>query len=143
MLISQRKTEYRAVLNILYSIRMPPTTLAVDSLNDRHQSCASRIHMSPLLLWKEVRPSTDPVGSLVDNLQKGRTASVVKDNIVTAVPYCPDQSANPNSNSSFGCFINPVQPITKHVLNISRGGMLNVNWTTLQISLLSLHLIKR
>jgi hypothetical protein len=77
--------------------------------------------MSPLLLWKEVRASTDPVGSLVDNLQKGRTASIVKDSIVTAVPYCPDQSANPNSDSRFGCFINPIQPIAKHVLNISRG----------------------
>jgi hypothetical protein len=86
MLISQQKTEYKAMLNILYSIRMPPTTLVVDSLNDRHQSCASRIHMSPLLLWKEVRPGTDLVGSLVDNLQKGRTASIVKDSIRVLSP---------------------------------------------------------
>jgi hypothetical protein len=99
--------------------------------------------MSPLLLWKEVCPGIDPVGSLVDNLQKRSTASIVKDSIVTAIPDCPDQSANPYSDSRFGCFIYPVQPIAKHVLNISRGGMLNVNWTTLQISLLSLHLIKR
>jgi hypothetical protein len=121
MLISQRNIEYKKQLNILYSIRMPPTTLAVDCLNDPHQSCASRIHMSPLLLWKEVRPSTDPVGSLVDNLQEGRIASIVKDSIVMAVPLCPDQSANPNSDSRFGYFINPVQPVTKHVLNIHRG----------------------
>jgi hypothetical protein len=100
---------------------MPPTTLTVDSLNDRYQSCASRIHMSPLLLWKEVSPGIDPVGSLVDNLQKRSTASIVKDSIVTAIPDCPDQSANPNSDSRFGCFIYPVQPIAKHVLNISRG----------------------
>jgi hypothetical protein len=100
---------------------MPPTTLAVDSLNDRHQSCASRIHMSPLLLWKKVCPSSDPVGSFVDNLQKGSTASIVKDSIVTAIPNCLDQSANTNSDSRFGYFVYPVQPIAKHVLNISRG----------------------
>jgi hypothetical protein len=100
---------------------MPPATLAVDSLNDPHQTSASRFHISPLLLWKEVCPSTDPVGSLVDNLQEGRTASIVKDSIITAVPYCPDQSANPNSDSRFGYFINPVQPVTKHILNIRRG----------------------
>jgi hypothetical protein len=109
MLMSQRKTEYKTVLNILYPIRMPPTTLAVDSLNDRHQSCASRIHMSP------------PVGSSVNNLQEGSTASIVKDRIVTAIPNCPDQSANTNSDSRSRNFVYPVQPITKHVLNISRG----------------------
>jgi hypothetical protein len=52
MVISQRKIEYKAVLNILYPIRMSRTTLAVDSLYDRHQSCASKIHMSPLVFWK-------------------------------------------------------------------------------------------
>jgi hypothetical protein len=125
--MSQRKTEYKVVLNILYPIRMPPTTLTEDSLNDRHQSCATRIHMSPLLLWKKVCPSVDPVGSFIDNLQKGSTASIVKDTIVTTIPNCPDQSANTNSESRFGYFVYPVQPITKHVLNISRGGILNVN----------------
>jgi hypothetical protein len=100
---------------------MPPTTLAVDSLNDRHQSCASRIHMSPLLLWKKVCPSSNPVGSFVNNLQKGSTASIVKDSIVTAIPNCTGQSANTNSDSRFGYFVYPVQPIAKHVLNISRG----------------------
>jgi hypothetical protein len=39
--------EYKALLNILNPIRMPPTTLVEDNLNDRHQSCASRIHISP------------------------------------------------------------------------------------------------
>jgi hypothetical protein len=68
--------------------------------------------MSPLLLWKEIRPSTDPVDSLVDNLQERRIASIVKDSIITAIPYCPYQSANPNSDSRFGCFIDPAQPVT-------------------------------
>jgi hypothetical protein len=83
--------------------------------------------MFPLLLWKKVCPSIDPVSSFVDNLQKGSTASIVKDSIVTAIPYCPDQSANTNSDSRFGYFIYLVQPIAKHVLDISRGGILNVN----------------
>jgi hypothetical protein len=74
--------------------------------------------MSPLVLWKKVCPGIDPVGSFVDNLQKGSTASIVKDSIVTAIPDCPDQSANTNSDSRFGCFVYPVQPITKHVLKI-------------------------
>jgi hypothetical protein len=74
---------------------MPPTTLAVDSLNDRHQSCASRIHMSPLLLWKKVCPSIDPVGNFVDNLQKGSTASIVKDSIVTAIPNSQIRAQTP------------------------------------------------
>jgi hypothetical protein len=40
--------EYKAFLNILNPIRMPPTTLAEDSLDDHHQSCASRVHIPPL-----------------------------------------------------------------------------------------------
>jgi hypothetical protein len=36
MEISQLKIEYKALLNILYPIKMPPTTLAEDNLNDRH-----------------------------------------------------------------------------------------------------------
>jgi hypothetical protein len=111
--------EYKALLNILNPIRMPPTTLAEDSLNDRHQSCASRIHISPLVLWKE-RPSVDPVRSSVDNLQKRRTLCIVKYNIIPAVPHCPNQSTNSNSYSCFGRFVNPIQPISKHVFYISR-----------------------
>jgi hypothetical protein len=94
--------EYRSLLNILDPIRMPPTTLAEDSLNDRHQSCASSIHKSPLVFWKEKRPSTDPVRSSVDDLQKRRAICVVKNNIIPAIPHCPDQSTNSNSNSRFG-----------------------------------------
>jgi hypothetical protein len=44
------KIEYKALLNILYPIRMPPTTMSEDSLNDRHQSCASRIQV--VIQWQ-------------------------------------------------------------------------------------------
>jgi hypothetical protein len=56
MEISHLKMGNKAMLNILNPIRMPPTTLAKDSLNDRHQSCAPSIHISPLVLWKKKRP---------------------------------------------------------------------------------------
>jgi hypothetical protein len=92
----------KALLNILNPIRMPPTTLAEDSLNDRHQSCASRIHISPPVLWKKKRPYVDPMSSFVDNLQKGGAVCIVKNNIVLTVPHCSNQSTNTNSYSCFG-----------------------------------------
>jgi hypothetical protein len=81
----------------------------------------------PATPLEEGMPSSDPVGSFVDNLQKGTEASIVKDSIVTTIPNCPNQSANTNSNSRFGYFFYPIQPFSKHVLNISRGGILKVN----------------
>jgi hypothetical protein len=113
--------EYKALLNILNPIRMPPTTLAEDSLNDRHQSCASRIHIPPLVLWKKERPSGDPMRSSVDNLQKGRAICIVKYNVIPAIPDCPNQRTYSNSYSCFGRFVDPVQPVPKHILYISRG----------------------
>jgi hypothetical protein len=109
--------EYKALLNILNLIRMPPTTLAEDSLNDRHQSCASRIHIPPLVLWKKERP----IRSSVDNLQKGRAICIVKYNVIPAIPDCPNQSTDSNSYSCFGRFVDPVQPVPKHIFYISRG----------------------
>jgi hypothetical protein len=109
------------LLNILNPIRMPPTTLAKDSLNDRHQSCASRIHIPPLVLWKKERPSGDPVRSSVDNLQKGRTICIVKYNIIPTIPDCPNQSTDSNSYSCFGRFVDPVQPVSEHIFYVSRG----------------------
>jgi hypothetical protein len=100
---------------------MPPTTLAEDSLNDRHQSCASRIHIPPLVFWQEKRPSGNPVRSFVDNLHKGRNICIVKYNIVSAIPYCPNQVTYTNSNPCLDRFLNPVQPLSKHVLYIVRG----------------------
>jgi hypothetical protein len=100
--------EYKTLLNIVDPIRMPPTTLAEDSLNDRHQSCASSIHKSPLVFWKKKRPSVDPVRSSIDDLQKRRTFCIVKNNIISAIPHCPDQSTNSNSYSCFGGFVNPI-----------------------------------
>jgi hypothetical protein len=100
--------EKKALLNILNPIRMPPTTLAEDSLNDCHQSCTSRIHISPLVLWEKERPCIDPVCSSVDNLQKWGAVCIVKNNIVPAVPHCPDQSTNSNSYSCFGKFVDPI-----------------------------------
>jgi hypothetical protein len=82
--------EKRILLNIVNPSRMPPTTLAKDSLNDRHQSCASSIHKSSLVLWKKKRPSADPVRSSVDNLQERRTFCIVKNNVIPAIPHCPD-----------------------------------------------------
>jgi hypothetical protein len=111
--------EYKALLNILNPIRMPPTTLAEDSLNDRHQSCAFRIHISPLVFWKEERPSGDPVGSLVDNLHKGGAICIVKYNIIPTIPDCPNQGTYTNSNSCLGIY--PIQPVSKHILYITRG----------------------
>jgi hypothetical protein len=113
--------EYKALLNILNPIRMPPTTLAEDSLNNRHQSCASRIYISPLVLWKKERPSGDPVRSSIDNLQKGRTICIVKYNIIPAISDCPNQSTNSNSYSCFGKFVDLIQPISKHIFYIIRG----------------------
>jgi hypothetical protein len=113
--------EYKALLNILNPIRMPPTTLAEDSLNDRHQSCASRIYISPLVLWKKERPCVDLVCSSVDNLQKGRAVCIVKYNVIPAVPHCPNQSTNSNSYLCFGKFVDPIQPISKHIFYISGG----------------------
>jgi hypothetical protein len=113
--------EYKALLNILNPIRMPPTTLVEDSLNDRHQSCASRIHILPLVLWKKEHPNGDPVRSSVDNLQKGRTICIVKYNIIPAILDCPNQSTDSNSYSCFGRFVDPVQPVSKHNFYISRG----------------------
>jgi hypothetical protein len=68
-----------------------------------------------------MRPSSDPVRRSVDNLQKRRTICIVKDNIIPAIPDCPNQSTNSNSYSRFGCFVNPIQPFSEHVFNISRG----------------------
>jgi hypothetical protein len=99
--------EYKALLNIINPIRLPPTTLAEDSLNNRHQSCAFRIHKSLLVLLKKERPGADPVCSSVDNLQKRRALRIVKYNIILAVPHCLDQSTNSNSYSWFGRFVNP------------------------------------
>jgi hypothetical protein len=82
--------EYKALLNIVNPIRMPPTILTEDSLNDRHQSCVSSIHKSPLVLWKKKRPTVDPVHSSVDNLQKRRTFCIVKNNIIPAIPHSND-----------------------------------------------------
>jgi hypothetical protein len=113
--------EYKASLNIPNPIRMPPTTLAEDSLNDRHQSCASRIHKSPLVFWKEERPCGDPVRSLVDNLHKRIAICIVKNNIISAIPDCPNQGTDTNSNSCLGSFIYPLQPVTKHIFYITRG----------------------
>jgi hypothetical protein len=100
--------EYKTLLNIVDPVSMPPTTLAEDSLNDRHQSCAFSIHKSLLVLWKKKRPSADPVCSSVDNLQKRRTYCIVKNNIILAIPHCPDQSTKSNSYSCFGGFVNPI-----------------------------------
>jgi hypothetical protein len=100
--------EYKVSLNILNSISMPPTTLAEDSPNDRHQSCASRIHKPPLVFWEEQRPIGDLVRSFVDNLQKGRDICIVKDNIISAIPDCPNQDTNANSYPCLDRFVNPV-----------------------------------
>jgi hypothetical protein len=113
--------EYKALLNMLNPIRMPPTILAEDSLNDRHQSCASRIHIPPLVFWKKERPSGDPMRSSVDNLQKGRAICIVKYNVIPAIPDCPNQSTDTNSYSCLGRFVNPVQLVPKHIFYITRG----------------------
>jgi hypothetical protein len=118
---SHLKIANKFLLNIFNPVRMPPTTLVEDSLNDRHQSCAPSIHISPLVLWKKKRPKVDPMCSSVDNLQEGETVCIVKNNIIPAVPHCPDQSANTNSYSCFGIFIDPVQPITKHIFYVGWG----------------------
>jgi hypothetical protein len=73
-----------------------------------------------LVLWKNERPSVDPVRSSVDNLQKGRALCIVKYNIIPAVPHCPNQSTNSNSYSCFGKFVDPIQPISKPFFYISR-----------------------
>jgi hypothetical protein len=61
------------------------------------------------------------VRSSVDNLQKRRTICIVKDNIIPAIPDCPNQSTNSNSYSRFGYFVYPIQPISKHIFYIIRG----------------------
>jgi hypothetical protein len=58
--ISQWKSKYIDTLSILYSISMPPATLAEDSPNDRHQPSTSNIHKFPLILGQGKGPHVDP-----------------------------------------------------------------------------------
>jgi hypothetical protein len=59
--------------------------------------------------------------SSIDNLHKGRDICIVKYNIISTIPDCPDQSTDTNSYPCLDRFANPVQPVSKHILNITRG----------------------
>jgi hypothetical protein len=61
-----------------------------DSPNDRHQTIAPSIHMSPLILGQKEGPHFDPLNSLMDSLQKLRRSGTVKNNIISTIPYCPE-----------------------------------------------------
>ena len=60
--------------------------------------------------------------SSVDNLHKGRDICIVKYNVISTIPDCPDQGTDTNSYPCLDRFANPVQPVTKHILYIARGG---------------------
>ena len=56
--------------------------------------------------------------SPVDDLQKIWHSHLVKDNIITAIPNCPNYRTNSYTNPRLSFFINSIQPITKHISNI-------------------------
>jgi hypothetical protein len=101
---------------------MQPATLVEDSPNDHHQSIAARIHRSPLLQGKKVRPNMDCRCCPVDNLQKRRFDISIKYNTITAIPNCPNQSTNFYSDSCFSFLIDPIKPIPEQIIDTSGRG---------------------
>jgi hypothetical protein len=46
----------------------------------------------------------------------------VKNNIIMTVPYSPHQKTNTHSYLLFRFFVNPIEPISKHICNIGWWG---------------------
>jgi hypothetical protein len=92
---------------------MLPFTLDEDSPNDRHQPSTSNIHKFPLILRQEKGPHVDLISSSVHNLQKLIMTRIVKNNIIAAIPNCPNQRTDPYSNPFLSFFINTVEPSPK------------------------------
>jgi hypothetical protein len=109
--ISQRKSKYIDTISILYSISMQPATLVEDSPNDHHQPSTSNIHKFPQILGQEKGPHVDPISSSVHNLQKLIMSHIVKNNIITTIPNCPNQRAYPYSNPFLIFFIYTIEPL--------------------------------
>jgi hypothetical protein len=107
------ESKYIDTLSILYSISMPLATLVEYSLNDRHQPSASNIYKFLLILGKDKRPRVDPISSSVHNLQKLITTTIVKNNIIMTISYCPNQHIDYYTNSFFHFFVNTIEPSPK------------------------------
>jgi hypothetical protein len=48
--------------------------------------------------------------------------SLVKNNVISAVPDCPHQRTNPYSNIVFIIFVNSIKPISEHIRHIGWRG---------------------
>jgi hypothetical protein len=92
----------------------------VEDMNDCHQPCATRVHMFPLLHRKKERPHVDLIQSPVNDLHNFFDQYLFKNNIVSTIPYNPNQCTNSNSNLSFNNTIYLIKPIPKHIGYIVR-----------------------
>ena len=118
--MSQRNNINIHTLCIMDTTSVPPATPVEDSPYDRHQTSATGIHMTPLIRRQEERPTLDPICSHVYNLQKRISSRVIKDNIISTIPYCPKNGTHSHSNTRFrNNLINSIQPSTKQISHIS------------------------
>ena len=117
--MSQRNNTNIHALCIMDTTSVPPATLIEDSPYDHHQASATGIHMTPLIRRQEERPHLDPVCSHVYNLQKRITSGIIKNNIISTIPYCPKNGTHSHSNTRFRDLINSIQPLTKQISHIS------------------------
>lgn len=102
-------------LHILKSSSVPPPPMAEHSSDYSHQTGASKFHERTLVLWHEERPQMDPVDRPMNHLQKMSISSLVKHDIISIVPNGSNKSTSTNAYACFGFFINPIQPLAKHI----------------------------
>jgi CRISPR/Cas system endoribonuclease Cas6 (RAMP superfamily) len=74
---------------------MMPVTLVENSLTE---PSASRLYRFSLIHRQEIEPHVDPRSSSAGNLQKERTFSSVKNDIIATILNCLKQSTNSYAN---------------------------------------------
>ena len=99
---------------------MLPATPVEDRLDHRQQPGTARIHHFMLILREKEGPHVDPISSFVDNLHIMSIIGFVKDNIIPAIPNCPEKSTSANVNFSLSFLVNLRQPVIKHISNTIR-----------------------
>ena len=98
---------------------MLPNSPGEEILCDRQDSGRPSNHKFALVLGQEIRPQLNPMCCHVYNLHNMKIRTSIKNKVVSTIPYRPTNSWDANTNSSLGLFINTIQPISKHIFDIS------------------------
>ena len=98
---------------------MLPHSPRKEVLSDHQEPGRPSNHKFSLVLGQKIRPKLNPMSCHMNNLHDMEIRRSIKNKIVSTIPYRPTYSRNANANSILDFLINAIQPIPKHICDIS------------------------